>query len=81
MIGLVVEGGAAVIGCSVSVAELLWRGLIALGRGVGGGVGSASCVGGLWLAVVALSWPLVSEAKTSGSVLTAYGAYSGSEES
>ena len=80
VVGLVVVGGAAVVGRGVSVSELLWRGLVALGRGVGGGVGSASCVGLLWLVVVALGWPLVGIAKSAGSVLTVDSADSDNEE-
>ena len=80
VVGLMVEGAAAVVRRGVSVSELLWRGLVALGRGVGGGVGSASCVGLLWLVVVALGWLVAGVGETTGSVLTVDGADSGGEE-
>ena len=80
VVGLVVVGGAAVVRRRVSVSELLWRGLVALGRGVGGGVRSTFCIGLLWRVVVALGWLLVGEAKATGSVLTVDGADSGGEE-
>ena len=81
VVGLVVEGVAAVIRRGVSVSELLWRGLVALCRGVGGGVGSAFCVGLLRLVVVGLGWLLVREAETTTDIVLAVdGANSGGEE-